>query len=85
MFHFNYNCSLTVRPIIFTVSVQHVQNARRGQRCKESRGHKLIHFQSREMVIRVYNFMKKEADSGKAANINQIVVFLKLLVCPYVL
>jgi hypothetical protein len=37
------------------------------------------------MVIRVYNFMKKEADSGKAANINQIVVFLKLLVCPYVL
>jgi hypothetical protein len=33
---------------------------------------KVIHSQSREIVINVYSFMKKEADSGKVINVNQI-------------
>lgn len=33
---------------------------------------KLIHSQSREIVISVYSFMNKEADSGKTTNVDQI-------------
>jgi hypothetical protein len=33
---------------------------------------KLIHSQNREIVISVYSFMKKEADSGKTTNVDQI-------------
>jgi hypothetical protein len=33
---------------------------------------KVICSQNREMVIRVYSFMKKEGDSGKVINVNQI-------------
>jgi hypothetical protein len=35
-------------------------------------GRKVIHSQSREMVINVHSFMKKEAESGKVINVNQI-------------
>jgi hypothetical protein len=39
-FHFNNNGLFIIRPVIFTVvvSIQHGQNARQGQRCKENRG-----------------------------------------------
>jgi hypothetical protein len=36
----------------------------KGRGIKKIGGHKQIHSQGREMVIRVYSFMKKEADSG---------------------
>jgi hypothetical protein len=43
-----------------------------GRGVKKIGGHKVSHSQSREMVINVYSFMKKEADSGKVINVNQI-------------
>jgi hypothetical protein len=39
---------------------------------KKLGGYKAINNQSTEMVISVYSFMKKEADSGKVINVNQI-------------
>jgi signal recognition particle GTPase len=39
---------------------------------KKIGGRKVIHSQSREMVIKVYSFMKKEFESGKVINVNQI-------------
>ncbi|KDR23864.1 hypothetical protein L798_12308 [Zootermopsis nevadensis] len=65
-FHFKNIEPFIIRPVIFIAVgfTQHEQNAKRGQRCKES--------QSREMVISVYSFMKKEADSGNVINVNQI-------------
>jgi hypothetical protein len=54
-----------------------------GRGVKKIGGHKVIHSQSREMVINVYSFMKKEAESGKVINVNKYkIAFLKLLVCP---
>jgi signal recognition particle GTPase len=43
-----------------------------GRGVKKMGGRKVIHSQSREMVINVFSFMKKEADSGKVININKI-------------
>jgi signal recognition particle GTPase len=43
-----------------------------GRGVKKIGGRKVMHSQSREMVINVYSFMKKEDDSGKVININQI-------------
>jgi hypothetical protein len=43
-----------------------------GRGVKKIGGRKGIHSQSREMVINVYSFMNKEAESGKVINVNQI-------------
>jgi hypothetical protein len=43
-----------------------------GRGVKKIGGRKVIHSQSREMVINVYSFMNKEAESGKVINVNQI-------------
>jgi len=43
-----------------------------GTGVKKIGGRKVIHSQSREVVIRVYSFMKKEADSGKTINVDRI-------------
>jgi signal recognition particle GTPase len=43
-----------------------------GRGVKKIGGHKVIYSQSREMVISVYSFMKKEAERGKVINVNQI-------------
>jgi hypothetical protein len=54
----------------FLFSINRMQCEGRG--VKKIRGHKVMHSQSREMVIRVYSFMKKEADTGRMINANQI-------------
>jgi signal recognition particle GTPase len=43
-----------------------------GRGVKKIGGRKVIHSQIREMVINVYSFMKKETESGKVINVNQI-------------
>jgi signal recognition particle GTPase len=43
-----------------------------GRGVKKIGKRKVIHSQSREMVINVYSFMKEEAESGKVINVNQI-------------
>jgi hypothetical protein len=51
-FHFNNTGPFIIRPVISTVVfIQHQQNASRGHKCKENRGHKVIYSQSRQMVL----------------------------------
>jgi signal recognition particle GTPase len=44
----------------------------KGRGVKNIGGCEVIHSQRREMVINVYSFMKKEAESGKVINVKQI-------------
>jgi hypothetical protein len=43
-----------------------------GRGVKKIGGRKVIHSQSREMVMKVFSFMKKQAENGKVINVNQI-------------
>jgi signal recognition particle GTPase len=43
-----------------------------GRGVKKIGGRKVIHSQIGEMVIKVYSFMKKEANSGKMINVNKL-------------
>jgi hypothetical protein len=52
---------------MFTVvCMQGKQCKTKGRVVQKTVGRKVIQSQSREMVISVYSFMKKEADSGKS-------------------
>jgi hypothetical protein len=43
-----------------------------GRGVKKIRGRKVTHSQSTEMVISAYSFMKKETNTGRVINVNQI-------------
>lgn len=44
----------------------------KGKGVKKIGRHKVIHSQSKEMVISVYSFANKEADIGNVINVNHI-------------
>lgn len=56
--------------LLFLLSMSRMQD--KGKGVKKIGRHKVIHSQSKEMVISVYSFANKEADIGNVINVNHI-------------